>query len=75
MDQLNRFGRMRLEYLTTCRPDLLLRIEREGRLQEHLLGLQRHIDWELGQMVAAGMEEETAEAYLCSEFLHNPDLL
>ncbi|AMV73686.1 hypothetical protein JCM30471_21050 [Desulfuromonas carbonis] len=75
MDQLNRFGRMRLDYLTTCRPDLLLRIEREGRLQEHLLALQRHIDWELEQMMAAGLEEEKAESYLLGEFLHNPDLV
>ena len=73
MEGLNRFGRMRLDYLTTCRPDLLLRIEREGRLQQHLLELQRHIEWELGQMMAAGMEEETAESYL-GEFLHAPDL-
>jgi len=74
MDQLNRFGRMRLAYLTTCRPDLLLRIEREGGLQEHLLGLQRHVEWELEQMMAAGLEEETAESYLLGEFLQNPDL-
>ena len=75
MEQLNRFGRMRLDYLKTCRPELLLRIENEGRLQEHLLALQRHVEWELGQLIAAGMEEETAEFYVLQEFLHSPDLI
>jgi hypothetical protein len=75
MEQLNRFGRMRLDYLKTCRPELLLRIENEGRLQEHLLALRRHVEWELGQLIAAGMEEETAEFYVLQEFLHSPDLV
>ena len=75
MEQLNRFGRMRLDYLKTCRPELLLRFENEGRLQEHLLTLQRHVEWELGQLIAAGMEEETAEFYVLQEFLHSPDLI
>lgn len=74
MEELNRFGRMRLDYLATCRPELLRRIEGEGRLREYLLTLQRHVEWELGQMLAAGLEEETAEFYLRQEYLHNPDL-
>lgn len=75
MDKLNRFGRIRLDYLRTCRPDLLLRLEREGSLHDHLLTSQRNVEWELGQLVSAGMEEETAEHYLLGEILHNPDLI
>ena len=74
MEQLNRFGRMRLDYLKTCRPELLVRIEGEGRLQEHLLTLQKHVEWEWGQLVAAGLEEETAEYYVLREFLHSPEV-
>ena len=75
MEQLNRFGRMRLDYLRTCRPELLLRIEGEGRLQEHLLALQKHVEWELGQLIAAGLEEDTAEFYVLREFLHSPEVV
>jgi hypothetical protein len=75
MEQLNRFGRMRLDYLKTCRPELLLRIEGEGRLQEYLLALQKHVEWELGQLMAAGLEEETAEFYVLREFLHSPEVV
>jgi len=75
MEQLNRFGRMRLDYLKTCRPELLLRIEGAGRLQEHLLALQKHVEWELGQLMAAGLEEETAEFYVLREFLHRPEVV
>jgi len=73
MNRLNHFGRIRLDYLRTCRPRLLQRLIRENSLQAHLLASQRNVEWELGQLTAAGMDAETAESYLLGEILHNPE--
>jgi hypothetical protein len=74
MDKLNRYGRMRLDYLRRSQPELLERIERNGTLFNHLLASQRRLELELEQLVYAGVEEDAAEGYVIQEFIQNPDL-
>jgi hypothetical protein len=74
MEKLNRFGRMRLDYLRTCQPALLERIESTGTLFKHLLSSQRSIEWDLEQLVFAGLEEEAAERYVIQEHIRKPGL-
>jgi hypothetical protein len=75
MDKLNRYGRMRLKYLRTCRPEVLETIRRSGALLNHLLTSQRRIAWDLDQMVFAGVEEGAAERYVIQEHIRNPELI
>ena len=74
MNELNRYGQMRLDYLTSRRPQLLERIECNGSLLSHLITFQRTVAWELGQMISAGVEEDAAERYVIREYIQNPDL-
>jgi hypothetical protein len=74
MNKLNRYGQMRLEFLRTCRPELLQRYEGSGTLFDHLLTSQRHIAWELEQLLFAGLDEETAERYVIEEYIRNPEI-
>lgn len=69
MEQLNRFGKMRLEYLHSTKPAQLDAMRRSGGLEKHLLSLQRSALWDWDQMVSAGLREEQAEQYVLREHI------
>lgn len=69
MENLNRFGILRLQFLQTSKPELLEEMRHTGALEDHLLTSQRSAEWELGQLIFAGMEEEKAERYVLREYI------
>ena len=72
MIKLNRFGIQQLDNPRTSHPALLSRLEREGVLEEHPLYTRHSMEWDLEQMVTAGMDEETVELKALMEYLCTP---
>jgi len=74
MNKPDRYGEMCRDYLRARHPRLLEKTERNDMLFEHLLAAQRSIEWEMGQLIAAGVEEDAAKRYVIEEYLRNPEL-
>ncbi|BCR06813.1 hypothetical protein DESUT3_38820 [Desulfuromonas versatilis] len=69
MENLNHFGMMRLTYLQTRKPRLLLSMKRSGVLEKHLLNAQKSAAWEWEQLIFAGMEQEAADQFVLNEYI------
>ncbi len=69
MEHLNRFGKLRLDYLQTRKPQMLRSMEKGGLLVRHLLTSQKNAHWEWEQLVFAGMDEAAAEALVLQEYI------
>lgn len=69
MEHLDRFGKLRLDYLQARKPQLLMSMKQGGLLEAHLLKSQQCAKWELEQLVFAGMDEESAEHLVLQEVI------
>lgn len=69
MNHLDRFGKLRLEYLQVRKPHLFSSMKSSEMLEEHLLHSQKHAKWEFEQLVSAGMDEEAAEHLVLREYI------
>ncbi|MEZ4601724.1 MAG: hypothetical protein R2940_18190 [Syntrophotaleaceae bacterium] len=69
MEQINRYGLLRLQYLKAFQPQLLSDLNNRQCLEDHLLDFQRQMEMEVGQLVFAGLEDEEAERYVIEEYL------
>ena len=69
MNPLNRFAKLRLDYLETSKPQLLISMKNAGLLEAHLRNSQEYATWELEQLDLAGMDEEVAEHLVLQEFI------
>ncbi|OHB29198.1 MAG: hypothetical protein A2X84_05940 [Desulfuromonadaceae bacterium GWC2_58_13] len=69
MKHLTRFGILRLQFLQSCKPELLQEMQHAGALEDHLVSSQRSAEWELDQLIFAGMEEEEAELFILNEYI------
>lgn len=69
MNHLDRFGKLRLEYLQTRQPRQFSWLKNSELLEEHLLRWQKHAKWEFEQLVSAGMDDESAEHLVLREYI------